>query len=320
MQLFSVGNDSVENEEFVVIEGAGQPLLGRDTALKLNVLRLDPSVNVINDRGILDQYPEVITGFGKLKNFQLKVPLDRTVSPVVQTVRRIPYQLRDKLEPTLQELEQLDIIEPVSGPCDWVSPIVCVPKAKGKDIRICVDMRRANLAVKRERFPIPTIDEILQDLNQSCVFSKLDLRMGYHQLELHPESREIITFATYKGLYRYKHLMMGINCAPEMYQKCIQQLIQNIEGAHNILDDIIVHGASKEEHDKRLARVLETLRDNGLTLNKDKCELNMSKLVFMGHVLSVRGIGPAEVKVQAVVNAREPETEAGEKLPWAGDV
>ena len=100
----SVGNDSVENEEFVVIEGAGQPLLGRDTALKLNVFRLDPSVNVINDTGILDQYPEVSTGFGKLKNFQLKVPLNRTVTPIVQTVHRIPYRLRDKLEHTLREL------------------------------------------------------------------------------------------------------------------------------------------------------------------------------------------------------------------------
>ena len=110
--------------------------------------------------------------------------------------------MRDKLEHTLRELEQLDIIEPVNGPCDWISPIVCVPKASGKDIRICMDMRLANLAVKRERFPIPTIDEILQDLNQSCVFSKLDLQMGYHQIELHPESRAITTFATYKGLYR----------------------------------------------------------------------------------------------------------------------
>ena len=69
-----------------------------------------------------------------------------------------------------------------------------------------------------------------------------------------------------------------------MYQKCMLQLIQNIEGAHNILDDIIVHGASKKEHDKLLVKVLETLRDNGLTLNKKKCELNMSKLVIMGHI------------------------------------
>ncbi|MCG8032064.1 MAG: RNA-directed DNA polymerase, partial [Candidatus Thiodiazotropha taylori] len=199
---------------------------------------------------------------------------------------------------------------PANGPCDWVSQVVCVPKSNGKDIRLCVDMRRANLAVKRERFPIPTIDKILQDLNQSCIFSKLDLRMGYHQIELHPESREITTFSTHKGLYRYKRLMMGISCAPEMYQKCIQQLIQHVDGAHNILDDIIVHGTSREEHDKRLIQVLGTLKDNGLTLNKDKCELNMSKLVFMGHVLSARGIGPAEVKVQAVQKAREPESAA----------
>ena len=306
----AVGNEQVENEEFVVINGKGQSLLGRETALKLNVLRLGPSINVINDQGILEQYPEVTTFYGKLKNFQLKIPLDDTVTPVVLSVRCVPYQLREKLENKLKELEQLDIIEPVSGPCDWVSAVVCVPKSGGKDIRLCVDMRRGNLAVKRERFPIPTIDEILQDLNQSCVYSKLDLRMGYHQIEIHPDSREITTFATHKGLYRYKRLMMGINCAPEMYQKCIQQLLQNVDGAHNILDDISIHGKDKEEHDRRLVKVLQNLKESGLTINKDKCELNMSKLVFMGHVLSARGIGPAEVKVQAVLNTREPETAA----------
>lgn len=104
--------------------------------------------------------------------------------------------------------------------------------------------------------------------------------------------------------------MMGISCAPEMYQKCNQQLIQHVDGAYNIIDDIIVHGTSREEQDKRLIQVLGTLKDNGLTLNKDKCELNMSKLVFMGHVLSARGIGPAEVKIQSVQNARGPVSSA----------
>ena len=89
--------------------------------------------------------------------------------------------------------------------------------------------------------------------------------------------------------------MMGITCAPEMYQKCMQQVIQSCEVCHNILDDIIVDGSAKEEHDKQLIKVLETLRDNALTVNKDKCELNMSKLVFIGYVLSSAGIVPAEV-------------------------
>ena len=208
----------------------------------------------------------------------------------------------------LDELESLDIIELVSGPSDWISPVVCVPKSNSNDIRLCVDMRIANTAVKRERYPIPTVDEVVQELNHSSVFSKIDLKKGYFQIELDEKSRDITTFGTHRGPYRYKRLIMGVSCAPEMYQKCMQQVLQHCEGAHNIQDDIIIHGSSQEEHDKRLRKVLCVLRDKGLTVNVEKCELNMSQLVFMGQILSARGIGPAEVKVKAVVEAREPET------------
>ena len=92
---------------------------------------------------------------------------------------------------------ELDIIEKVSGRSSWVSPVLVVPKPSG-DIRLCVDMRQANMAVNRERFSIPTIDEVLQDLNQGKFFSKLDLTSAYPQIELSPESRDIITFGTHK--------------------------------------------------------------------------------------------------------------------------
>ena len=147
--------------------------------------------------------------------------------------------MRDKLTTKLDELVELDIIEKVSGPSSWVSPVVVVPKPSG-DIRLCVDMRQAHMAVKRERFPIPTIDEVLQDLNQNKFFSKLDLTSAYHQIELSPESRDITTFGTHKGLYRYKRLMFGISCAPEMYQMVLHQVLQECDGAHNILEDVIV--------------------------------------------------------------------------------
>ena len=94
---------------------------------------------------------------------------------------------------------------------------------------------------------IPTIDKVLQDLNQSKFLSKLDLFSAYHQIELAPESRDITTFGTHDGLYRYKWLMFGISCAPEMYQKVIRQVLQDCEGVHNILDDVIVHGQSAEQ-------------------------------------------------------------------------
>ena len=138
---------------------------------------------------------------GKLKNFQLRIPIDETVKPVIQPIRRIPYHLREKLDRKLNELVDLDIIEPVDGPSQWISPVVVIPKKNG-DVRICVDMRRANQAVTRERYPIPTVDEVIQDLNQSKVFSKLDIQLAYHHIELTPDSREITAFMKHKGVYR----------------------------------------------------------------------------------------------------------------------
>ena len=107
--------------------------------------------------------------------------MDESVEPDIQKTRRIPYGLRSKVEKKLAQLEELDIIERAKGPTSFVSPIVVVPKANGQDIRLCVDMRRANKAVKRERFPMPTIEETLSEMNGSKIFSRLDLRMGFHQ-------------------------------------------------------------------------------------------------------------------------------------------
>ena len=99
---------------------------------------------------------------------------DPTIQLVAQAPRRVPFHVRRKVEAKLDELQRLDIIEPVNGPTPWVSPLVIVPKLNG-EVRICVDMRRVNTAVIRERYPIPTVEEILQDLTGARVFSKLDL-------------------------------------------------------------------------------------------------------------------------------------------------
>ena len=104
--------------------------------------------------------------------------------------------------------------------------------------------------------------------------------------------------------------MFDIRCALEMYQKVIRQVLQDCEGAHSILDDVIVHATTEEERDHRFENVVRVLRSKGLTLNRNKCQFKMSHLEFMDHVLSARGIGPADVKVKAVVEAREPKNAA----------
>ena len=113
---------------------------------------------------------------------------------------------------------------------------------------------------------------------------------------------------THEGLYRYMRLMLGIICAPELYQRVIQHTLQGCEGVHNILDDIIIYGRSQTEHDERPERVLKRIQERGLSLNKEKCRFNTSELVFMGYVLSEKGVGPEDVKLEAVANARTPKT------------
>ena len=151
--------EQTQNAEFIVIEGKGQALLGRHTATQLGVLKItDPnssSVNVVDEENTRDKllktYEKCFQGIGKLKDFQLEIPIDKTVNPVAQQPRRIPLSQRAKLEEKLDELEKLDIIEKAEGPTPWVSPVVIVPKKN--DIRLCVDMRQANEAVIRERHP-----------------------------------------------------------------------------------------------------------------------------------------------------------------------
>ena len=212
---------------------------------------------------IVEELKECFQGVGKLKGYQFKLHIKDDATPVVQALCRPPFSLRDKIEKKLDQLESMDIIEKVNSPSSWVSPVVVVPKPN-RQVRLCVDMRQANCAVGRERYPIPTIDKVLQDMSRSKVFSKLDLRWGYHQIEYSEESRGITTFITHKGLYRYKRLMFGISSASEKYQQVIQQTLQDIEGPHNISDDIVVHGVT-QEHDERLQRVMTRLTEQGLT-------------------------------------------------------
>ena len=177
------------------------------------------------------------------------------------------------------------------------------PKPKG-DKRVCVDMRRASEAIICERHPIPTREKGLYDLNGSTVFSKLDLKWGFPQVKLEEKSREITTFVTHRGLYRYKRIMFGISSAPEKYQRIISDVIRGCKGVANIADDLIIHGKDAGEHNKNLREVLQRLRESGLTLNGAKCQFRSHKLTFFGHDLSREGVSLSEENIAAVVNAQ----------------
>ena len=266
--------------DFVVIEGDGRTLLRWETAKMLSLLQVGPlQVNSVvsehSEDDIRRRFQDLFTGIGLLKDYELKLHVCDSVEPVAQPVHRIPFGLHAKVDEKLHELLQAAIIEEIpEGPSAWISPLVVVLKSDG-DIRVCVDMRGVNEAIIRERHPIPTVEELLHDLNGSTVFSKVDLKWGFHQILLSEDSRHITTFVMHHDLYRYKWLMFGVTSTPEKYQQIIRDVLRCCEGVANIADDLVIHGNGIEEYDKRLFGVLDRLGEVGLMLNGKKCEFRL---------------------------------------------
>ena len=287
---------------FYVIKGSGGSLLSwRTSQDPLQVGALTPKLTKWY------KYSDLFTGLSKLKDFQVKLHIDESIPPVAQPHRRKPFHVRQQLEEQLRKDEELGVIEHIEGPTPWVSPIVVAPKPKqpGK-IRVCVDMRQANQAVKRERHLTPTIKEMIGDLNGAKVFSKLDLNQGYNQLELAPESRYITTFSTHMGLMRFKRLNFGISSAAEIFQNTIRETLAGIPGVYNISDDILIAGKDKKDYDKALRAVFQRVRDKGLTLHKSKCKFNKSELEFFGYIFSSKGLAADLKKINDILKLDAP--------------
>ena len=296
------GGGEVDAAQLLVVKGDHAALLGRKTAEELGVLRVGLAADVYFTGGLTKNklreiYPQAFTGPGKLKNYQLKLNIDDSVTPVAQPIRRIPFSKREKVVKKLKELENLDVIEKVDGPTQWVNPLVTVEKPSG-DVRVCLDMREANKAIIRERQPIPTVEETVQEMGEMKVFTKLDLNMALHQVELHPESRDITTFAAPNGLYRYKRLVFGLNMASEKFNHIIRQVVQDCPGAFNIHDDLIVGGVDDDQHDERVVAVVRKFAESGLTFNFEKLKFKVRKINFMGHTLSDKGLQEQKTKLR----------------------
>ena len=162
------------------------------------------------------------------------------------------------------------------------------------------------MAIQRERHIMPPLPEIIHDLKGATVFSKLDLRSGYHHLLLHKDSRYITTFSTHKGLFQYKRLSFSINAAAEKFQDVIATAIGDIQNCKNISDDFIVYGKNTVEHDKALQKLLKRCSELGLTLNRQKCEFYTPRVIFYGWVFSGDGMKPDPAKINTIVNMQTP--------------
>lgn len=281
-------------------------ILSQATAFALGVLNIGYYVNAIEPTPG-DKEEEV--EFPKVPGVKLKIHMDPSVRPIIQPIRRLPIAMEAEVETLVQELYGKGIIEKVDGPTDWVSPLVPIRKKDGS-LRLCVDLRAVNQAVRTENYPMPNIENALASIRGAAMLSTVDLESAFYHLELDPESRNVSTFTTRSGLYRFTRLVFGIKSAPELFQKTMDLLFGDIKNIIIYLDDILIFGATVEEHDEILKTVLERLKELGIRVNQNKSVFRAGKVKFLGHMISKNGVSLTESKVKAFQEMREPNAVA----------
>ncbi|GFY26821.1 retrovirus-related Pol polyprotein from transposon 297 [Trichonephila clavipes] len=202
--------------------------------------------------------------------------------PIKQHPRRLPFAKQEEVGTLLREMQENDIIEPSSSP--WASPIVLVRKKDGST-RYCVDYRKLNDVTKKDSYPLPRIDDILDTLSGHKWFSTLDLKSGYWQVEIHPEDREKTAFTSGQGLWQFKVMPFGLCNAPATFERLMETVLKGLtfEACLIYLDDVIIGGRTFEEHLQNIRKVLSKLSDANLKLNPSKCkffqkEVNYSRI------------------------------------------
>ena len=202
------------------------------------------------------------------------------------------------------------ILTPVNEPTDWVSSMVTV--VKPNKLRICIDPKDLNRAIKRSHYPMPTIEEVATKLSKAKVFTVLDAKSGFWQIKLDEESSMLITFKTPFGRFRWLRMPFGICSAPEEFQRRMNNTFENLKGTAIIAEDLLVFGegddieSATKDHDENLKNALQRTRERNLKLNKEKVKLRMTEVPYIGHLLTSEGIKPDPKKVEAVQKMPQP--------------
>jgi hypothetical protein len=216
------------------------------------------------------------------------IELEEGAKPVMITPYRHLKRLKDEIERTIKELLAMGHIRPSKSP--FASSVVLVKKKDGT-LRMCIDYRVLNKRTIKNRYPIPRIDELIDELHGACYFSKIDLRSGYHQIRVREQDIEKTAFRCHCGHFEFVVMPFGLTNAPATFQSTMNSVFHHQLRKFVLVffDDILVYSRSWQEHLEHLEIVLGILQKESLYAKESKCDLGMTELLYLGHIISADG-------------------------------
>lgn len=227
-------------------------------------------------------------------------------SPIFRRAYNVPYRLRDRVSQYLEKLEKQKVITPIKT-SEWASPVVVVMK-KNDGIRLVIDCKVSiNKQIIPNTYPLPSAQDIFAGLSGSKVFCSLDLEGAYTQLELSERSKKFMIINTIKGLYMYHRLPQGASSSASIFQQVMEQVLKDIDYVYVYLDDVLIAGKDLDDCRRKLDLVLFRLSEANIKVNLDKCKFFETSLIFLGHVISEKGLSPCSDKIETIQKAKVPE-------------
>ncbi|KAL4021115.1 hypothetical protein IC575_019905 [Cucumis melo] len=254
-----------------------------------------------------DVFPEELPGLPPHREVEFAIELEPGTVPISRAPYRMaPTELKE-LKVQLQELLDKGFIRPSVFP--WGAPVLFVKKKDGS-MRLCIDYRELNKVTVKNRYPLPRIDDLFEKLQGATVFSKIDLRSGYHQLRIKDGDVPKTAFRSMYGHYEFIVMSFGLTNAPAVFMDLMNRVFREFLDTFVIvfIDDILIYSKTEAEHEEHLRIVLQTLRDNKLYAKFSKCEFWLKQVSFLGHVVSKAGVFVDPAKIEAVTGWTRPST------------
>ena len=229
--------------------------------------------------------------------------LDPNIKPIKQLSYRLNPQKKEVMKKEVDYLLQQNLIEPSYSP--WASPSLLVPKPDGS-FRLCTDYRKLNSITVPDAYPLPRIEDLLDEIGQAKFVSTIDLQKGYYQIGLTERAKTLSAFTTPFGLFQYKVMPFGMTNAPSTFQRAISHTISSLEGVMSYIDDIVVFSDTWEQHRDQLERLWECLSLAGFSVNLAKSSFGRGTVTYLGHVVGQGMTRPKEANIEAVLTYPTP--------------